>query len=227
VNQRKVVDARLLELQGGDPFEYVIRAAEAHRAAHGPVCGLYPAGPHVMRLVATLVRSTSAKHILDIGTGFGYSALWLATAAGPGARIEAIDQFADHVAAAQRFAELAGVAERVRFHVGDAGELLGQLVGPYDLVHDDAWFAAEPTYFDRVVELLKPGGVLTMPNWFLLTDAMAGKRHRRWARFAGSDWEAATQAYARRLANDRRIHVTWTVSPPLGIAVKQAEAGGG
>jgi predicted O-methyltransferase YrrM len=55
----------------------------------------------------------------------------------------------------------------------------------YDFVHDDSWFAAQPAYFDRVVELLTPGGLLTMPNWFLLTDAIAGRRHRRWARFAG------------------------------------------
>ena len=59
-----------------------------------------------------------------------------------------------------------------------------------------------------------------MPSWFLLTDAMAGMRHRKWARFAGTSWEQATVAYAQNLANDPRLHVTWTVTPPLGIAIK-------
>jgi hypothetical protein len=46
------------------------------------------------------------------------------------------------------------------------------------------------------IELLKPGGVLTMPSWFLLMDAIKGTR----------------------------LYVTWTVSPPLGIAIKHGGA---
>ena len=220
MGHQKELNRRLLKLHGGDPFADVVRAAKVHRAAHGSACGLYPAGPHVMRLAATLVRGVGAKRILDLGTGFGYSALWLAEAAGAGALVEAIDQFDVHVDAARRFAEKAGLSERVRFIAGEAGDILRNLHNEYDFVHDDAWFAAQPAYFERVLELLKPGGLLTMPNWFLLTDAIAERRHRRWARFAGPAWEKATLTYARRLANDPRVHVTWTASPPLGLAVK-------
>jgi len=134
-----------------------------------------------MRLASTLVRSSRAKRILDIGTGCGYSALWLAEAAGACARVEGIDRFDDHAARCTGFAEVAGLSERVSFLVGVGGELLSHLVGPYGVVHEDAWFAAQPAYFERIVELLKPCGLLTMPNWFLLTDAIAGVRHRRWA----------------------------------------------
>lgn len=134
-----------------------------------------------MRLASTLVRSSRAKRILDIGTGFGYSALWLAEAAGACARVEGIDRFDDHAARCTGFAEVAELSERVSFLVGVAGELLSHLVGPYGVVHEDAWFAAQPAYFERIVELLKPCGLLTMPNWFLMTDAIAGVRHRRWA----------------------------------------------
>lgn len=219
--QREDVNAHLLEFYGGDPFDALIHEAEVHRAFHGPECGLFPAGPHVMRFVAALVRASHAKRILDIGTGFGYSALWLAEAAGSGARVEAIDRFQEHLSVARRFAEQAGLSERIEFILGEASEVLMQLAGPYDLVHDDGWFAYQPTYFERMVELLKPAGLLTMPNWFLLEDALTGTPRRDWSEFAGSAWVEATLTYARRLAMDSRLYVTWSLSPPLGVAVKQ------
>jgi predicted O-methyltransferase YrrM len=196
----------LLELQGGDPFAHVIAAAGRHRRRHArsALCGLYPAGPLVMRLAASVARTAGARRMLDLGTGFGYSALWLAEAAGPEGSVDAVDQFAEHVAEDERFADQAGLSSRVRFIHGDVHQVVHRLEGPYDLVHDDAWFAAQPEYFERVLELLRPGGVLSMPSWFLLTDALAGVRHQRWARFAGLDWERATLAYAHRLASDPR-----------------------
>jgi predicted O-methyltransferase YrrM len=224
--QREEVNAYLLKLYGGDPFGELIRAAEGHRASHGPVCGLFPAGPHVMRFVATLVRAVSATRILDIGTGFGYSALWLAEAAGAQGQVEAIDRFPEHLVAAQHFAEQAGLSQRIIFIPGEAAEVLAQLVGPYDVVHDDGWFAAQPTYFERVVELLKPGGLLTMLNWFLLEDAITGLPRRDWVEFAGTMWAEATLTYARRLATYPRFSVTWSFSPPLGVAVKQRPMAG-
>lgn len=174
-----------------------------------------------MRLAATVGRLAGARRILDLGTGFGYSALWLALGAGDGALVEAIDQFQVHVDAAREFADSASLSDRIQFITGDVHHLLSDLHGQYDLVHDDAWFAAKPAHFERVLELLKPGGVLTMPNWFLLADAIAGKRHKRWARFAGPNWEEATLAYAQSLVDDPRLDVTWTVSPPLGVAIKR------
>lgn len=198
--QREEVNVWLLELYDGDPFGELIRAAEGHRTTHGPECGLFPAGPHVMRLVATLVRATQAKRLLDIGTGLGYSALWPAAAAG--ARVEAIDRFPEHLALARYFAKRAELSERIEFIPGEASEVLPQLTGPYDFVHDDGWFASQPLYFERVVELLQPGGLLTMPNWFLLEDAISGTPRRDWSEFAGAAWAEETLAYARRLARD-------------------------
>jgi predicted O-methyltransferase YrrM len=224
--QREQVNAHLLELYGGDPFGELIRLAEAHRVSHGPACGLFPAGPHVMRFVATLVRAVSATRILDIGTGFGYSALWLAEAAGAEGQVEAIDRFPEHLRVAQHFAERAGLAQRIAFIPGEAAEVLTRLVGPYDIVHDDGWFASQPAYFERVVALLKPGGLLTMPNWFLLEDAITGTPRRNWAEFAGTAWAETTLIYARRLVTDPRFSMTWSLSPPMGIAVKQRTSAG-
>jgi predicted O-methyltransferase YrrM len=220
--RRRTVADRILDLTRGDPFEEIIQAAEVHRLSHGPSCGLYPAGPHVMRLVAALVRASRPIRLLDLGTGFGYSALWLASACEGVARIEAIDRFPDHVSRAVEFAKSAGLSDRVDFIVGEVADVLDRVAGRYDLVHDDAWFASEPPYLERVIELLRPGGALTMPNWFLLEDAISGEPRRDWSEFAGPGWRESTIAYAERLARDPRLYVTWSLSPPLAIAVKHA-----
>ena len=222
---RARVQEHLLALSGGDPFEEVIRAAEAHRESHGEVCGLYPAGPAVMRLAALLVHAARPRRLLDLGAGFGYSSLWLARAAGPEARVTAIDRFPEHVARATGFAHAFGLAERLAFVAGDVAEVLATLDGPFDFVHDDAWFAVAPPHFERVVALLRPGGTLTMPNWFLLEDALSGAPRRDWSEFAGPTWATDTLAYAERLAADSRLDVTWAVSPPARYR-REARTGG-
>lgn len=174
-----------------------------------------------MQLVAALVRATRPRRLLDLGTGFGYSALWLASACERAARIEAIDRFPEHISRAVEFARSAGLADRIDFITGEVAHVLDRVAGPYDLIHDDAWFASEPPHFERMIELLRPGGVLTLANWFLLEDALSGEPRRDWSEFAGPDWRRSTIAYAERLARDPRLSVTWTLSPPLAIAIKQ------
>ena len=207
-------------MHDGDPFAHVIAGASKHRRTHGPACGLYPAGPHVMRLASMLARASGAQRILDLGTGFGYSALWLA-ATGATVHVEAVDQFQEHLDYAHEFAQAGGLLPQIQFIQGDAAQYLRCTNGPYDFIHDDAWFGCQPAYFERVVEVLRPGGVLSMPNWFLLEDALTGRRYRRWSVFAGRDWPAATLAYAEQLARDPRLDITWTRTPALGIAIKR------
>jgi predicted O-methyltransferase YrrM len=163
--QRQIVNERLLELYRGDPFDDVLRRAELHRESHGPNCGLFPAGPHVMRLVATIVRASRARRILDLGTGFGYSALWLAGACEEGASVEAIDRFPEHITTAKEFAARAGLADRISFIADEVAAVVDSRTGSYDLIHDDSWFASKPSHLERVIELLRAGGTLTMPNW--------------------------------------------------------------
>lgn len=219
--QRQFVNERLAELYGDDPFDEVVRSAEVHRESHGSQCGLYPAGPQVMHLAATIVRATGARRILDLGTGFGYSALWLATAAGEDGTVDAIDRFPEHVAAAREFAVRFGLSNRIAFVAGEVSSVVDGLSPPYDLIHDDAWFAAKPPYLERVLQLLRPGGTLTMPNWFLLEDALRGHARRDWVEFAGPEWAESTLAYARHLSSHPMLHVSWSFFPPLGIAVKR------
>jgi predicted O-methyltransferase YrrM len=218
-----VIQDFLLTVYGEPPFEDVLQRAEMHRESHGPECGLYPAGPHVMRFAATMVRACRAKRMLDLGAGIGYCTLWLASAGEEGTAVQAIDRFDEHVAIGKEVAVAAGLSDRISFIHGEVADVLDHLKGQYDLIHDDAWFAWEPPYLERAVELLRPGGVLTMPNWFLLEDAISGEPRRDWAEFAGPNWSEGVLAYARRLGAHPYLHVTWSISPPIAVAVKDTE----
>ena len=213
------LETELLALGGGDPFESVLRASDDHREGHAG-CKLYPAGPRVMSLAAQVVRTARPRQVVDLGSGLGYSTLWLAAAAPPGATILGIDSDPRHVTLAERAALEHALDGRVSFRAGEAVTVLAELDGPVDFVHDDAWFAAKPAHYDRVVDLLAPGGILTMPNWFLLLDALAAEPRRDWAEFAGRRWREATREFAAVIAGDARLRPVWVARPPLLIAVR-------
>lgn len=217
----------LLSLYGGDPFGHVREASESHRIEHAASlaggeqeCGLFPAGPARMRIMAGLVRATGPRRIMEIGCGYGYSALWLAEAAGTGARVDTIDRFPEHLLAAERFAKAAGLRERIDFHTGEASDVLLRLPGHYDFVHDDGWFAEQPAYFERMLDLTRPGGVVAMSNWFLLEQSLLKAPDTDWSVYGGKDWRGKVQEYARRLAADPRLHVSWIAEPALALAIR-------
>jgi predicted O-methyltransferase YrrM len=170
-----------------------------------------------MRLAAAFARACGARRVLDLGTGFGYTALWLADAVGPTGHVIAVDRHEEHIDEARRFAARFGLDDRTTFIVSDVDDALRDLNQPFDLVHDDAWFAQEQSYLEAMLGALRPGGMVTMPNWFLLEDAITGRPRNDWAAFAGPDWAGATRRYADRLLADAALHVTFVVSPPLGV----------
>lgn len=93
--------------------------------------------------------------------------------------------------------------ERVDFIVGDVADVLADTGGSVDAIHDDAWFAATPSHLETMLALLRPGGLLTMPNWFLLVDALSGRPRNDWEQFAGPAWADDCRAYAEQLAARR------------------------
>ncbi len=228
-DDRQRVFAHLLDLYGGDPFARVYDASNAHREEHAPTlaggvqeCGVYPSEAVKMRVLATLVQAAGAKRILEIGCGLGYSALWLAEAAGRNATVETIERFPEHTELARGFALEFGLAERVRILLGEGDDILAGLAGPYDLVHDDGWFGRQPPYYDRIVGLLRPGGLWVLSNWFLLEQAITGKTTMDWGQFAGPHWTDDIKAYARVLTSDSRLYVSYIMQPSwIALAVKR------
>jgi predicted O-methyltransferase YrrM len=104
----------------------------------------------VQRLVATLVASKPDGRVAEIGTSYGDGAAAIAAALGPGARFVTVELDAERAAAARE--RLAGT--RAEVLEGDWRDVLPQR-GPFDVVFADGGVA-----YDRVADLLAPGGIL-------------------------------------------------------------------
>lgn len=213
------VSMELMELASGDRFVDVRRESEEHQRAHG--CGLHNAGAPQMQLVAALARVAGVNRALDLGSGLGYSTLWIASAIADGGCVVGIDDDSAHTARAREIAAGREDGARVEFATGTVGEVLPSLEGPFDMIHDDAWFAKTPDHLDAMLALLRPGGLLTMANWFLLVDAITGEPRNDWQSFAGLDWAKDTFEYAHLLAARPDLHVTWVTTPPIAFATTQ------
>jgi nitroimidazol reductase NimA-like FMN-containing flavoprotein (pyridoxamine 5'-phosphate oxidase superfamily) len=176
-----------------------------------------------MQLTAMFVRAAAPRTILDLGCGIGYSTFWLADAAGDRSRTIGVDSDAAHIELARSASAQLGFDDRVEFVLGDVADVLDATTEPVDAIHDDAWFAAAPSHLDAMVALLRPGGLLTMPNWFLLVDALTGEPRDDWERFAGPAWADDAVTYAELLAARGDLAVSWIIRPPLGVGVKRVE----
>jgi len=221
----------LLGLHGTDPFAEVSTASEAHRAEHASSlaggeqeCGVYPSNALKMRMVAAIGRAASARSVLEIGGGLGYSALWFADIVGDSGRVETVDRFTEHIHTIRHYAEQFGMGDRIIALAGEADDVLPTLNGTYDIVHDDGWFGAQPSYYDRLADLLRPGGLLVMSNWFLLEHAVTGQSPIDWSQFAGPTWAEDVKAYARHLATDERYDVSFVQSPAVALAYRRPDA---
>ena len=227
--ERERVNDYLLDLYGGDRFARVYEASNAHREEHALIlaggvrqCGVYPSEAVKMRVLAALVQAVGAKRLLEIGCGLGYSALWLADAASSGATVDTIDRFPEHTQLASGFVAEFELSQRVRVLLGEGGDILAGLNGPYDFIHDDGWFGHQPEYYHRVVELLRHGGLWVLSNWFLLEQAITGKTTMDWAQFAGPRWGEDIKAYARALTSDPRLYVSYIMQPSwVALAFKR------
>jgi caffeoyl-CoA O-methyltransferase len=121
-------------------------------------------GPQVGQLLGILARALGARRVLELGSGFGYSAYWFARALAADGIVHCTDTSEANRDLAQDFLGRAGLAQRIRFQVGDALELTRQLDGPFDLVFNDVDKEQYPAVVEPVVALLRPGGLFITDN---------------------------------------------------------------
>ena len=122
-------------------------------------------GPLVGRTLCLLARSIGARRIVELGSGFGYSAYWFSRALPEDGEVILTEGSAKNMAQAREFFRQGGVRCRARFEVGDAFEILDRLPGQFDIVFNDVDKAQYPTAFHKAVLRVRPGG-------FFITDNM-------------------------------------------------------
>lgn len=126
--------------------------------------GLPLIDPEVGALLRVLALATAATRILEIGTAIGYSGIWLAGALPPGGSLFTMEMNEERAQEARGNFERAGVADRVTVIIGDANLKLAKVSGPFDLIFQDGHKPLYSVMLDRLVALLRPGGLLVTDN---------------------------------------------------------------
>jgi caffeoyl-CoA O-methyltransferase len=121
-------------------------------------------GPLEGAFLAFVVHLKQPRRVLEIGTFTGWSSIAMAAALPPGGTIVSCDVDEETTAIARRYAEEAGVADRIDYRLGPALELIPQLDGPFDLVFIDAWKHDYVAYYEAVLPLLADDGVILADN---------------------------------------------------------------
>jgi len=116
------------------------------------------------RFLAVLVRSLRARRVLELGTFTGYSSIAMALALPPEGRVITCDVNEETTAIAQRYAEEAGVADRIDYRLGPALDTIAQLAGPFELVFIDADKENYVAYFEATLPLLADDGLMVVDN---------------------------------------------------------------
>jgi predicted O-methyltransferase YrrM len=152
---------------------------------------LLSVGEDAAELLRDMIVGLSATLIVELGTSYGFSTLYLADAARrTGGRVHSYDLAANKQAwARERLAE-AGLDGFVTFHTGDAVKLLADQPGPVDFVLMDLWKDLYIPCLDQVYPKLAPNGVIVADNMLHPEQARANATLYRAAVRAKPDMQA-------------------------------------
>jgi predicted O-methyltransferase YrrM len=122
-------------------------------------------GPETGRLLNIIAKSLKAPNILELGTSFGYSGIWLAEAArATGGRLITMELHDYKSAYARDMAVKAGLANHIDFKVGDAVEMISELAVGVDFVLVDLWKDLYVPCLEAFYPKLNPGAIIIADN---------------------------------------------------------------
>lgn len=129
---------------------------------------LLTVGEEVGLFLNMLGRSLDAPNILEIGTSYGYSGIWLADAArASGGRLTTLELHDYKSVYARDMAQKAGLADHIDFLVGDAVDLIHALPGGFDLILLDLWKDMYVPCLEAFYPKLNPGAIIIADNMLI------------------------------------------------------------
>jgi predicted O-methyltransferase YrrM len=152
------------------------------------------------KMLSILAQAIGARSILEIGTLWGYSSIWLGRALAPGGSLVTLEADPKHAQVALANLARAGLDAVVEVRLGPALESLPRLAAegrpPFDMVFIDADKSNTTAYFEWALKLTRPGGLIIADN--VVRDGAVADPHSRDASVVG-----ARQFNAALAAEDR------------------------
>jgi caffeoyl-CoA O-methyltransferase len=138
----------------------ILRPMEAYAERHGfPIIG-----PLVGRVLYQLARAIRARRVFELGSGYGYTAVWFALAVGPRGRVVMTEGDPKNSERAMRYLKSARLAGRVTPLVGDAIGHLERERGTFDVILNDIDKWQYPEVLPVARKKLRKGGLLITDN---------------------------------------------------------------
>ena len=177
------------------------RLREETAALEYSMMQISPEQGQLMRMLTGLI---GARRAIEVGVFTGYSALSVALALPEDGELVACDVSEEWTAIARRYWAEAGVAEKIRLELAPATETLDALLaegraGDFDIAFIDADKTSYDGYYERCLELLRPGGLVLIDN-VLWGGAVADEDNR-------SEDTLALRALNAKLRDDARIEL--------------------
>lgn len=179
-------------------------------------------GPDQGQLMALLVKLIGARRCIELGTYTGYSALAVALALPPDGLLITCDVNREWSDIGRPFWREAGVESRIDLRIKPAIETLDELLaageeGRFDFAFIDADKTSYRAYYERLLRLIRPGGLIAVDN----TIALAGGPIFS----EGSQNAAALLELNAFLRDDDRVdHAMLSVGEGLTLLRKRDEA---
>lgn len=114
-----------------------------------------------LRFISAMMKP---ERVLEIGTFTGYSTICLAAGLSSSGILHTIEINPEQEEMIRRYIWESGMKEQIRLHIGDAKSIITTLDEMWDLVYIDADKVSYQTYYNLVVDRVKPGGFIVADN---------------------------------------------------------------
>jgi predicted O-methyltransferase YrrM len=191
-------------------------------ARTGAAEGLPLIDAEVGALLRVLATAIGAKRILEIGTAIGYSGIWLAGALPADGLLVTMELDEARARVARQNFARAGLAGCANVIVGDAKLMIAKVSGPFDVIFQDGPKHLYTPLLDRLVALLRPGGLLVTDN--VLWDGEVAPGFTKTPTRDAADTRAIAEYNERINAHPALMTATVPLRDGVAIAVKRGSS---